>query len=209
MHTHHILFIAILSALLSLVALSPSKTFAQDSIDELVTNKNADGYKRSSKTGRVFAELGMGTVGLVTAAAPSALVFLGSAIFFSDAGMIAGIGVFELIVTPITAELVYQGGRLTGGRARHWAAYAGGYAGMATGLALGTIGFTFDAGIEGYLIVAGIAVPILSLVGSIVGYELSEKKETNRLKSDRDKLVQSQSQQRSAPIMITLYSGTF
>ena len=81
MHTHHILFIAILSALLSLVALSPSKAFAQDSIDELVTNKNADGYKRSSKTGRVFAELGMGTVGLVTAAAPSALVFLGSAIF--------------------------------------------------------------------------------------------------------------------------------
>ena len=206
-------------ALIALFASLPSNAYAQDSIAELETNTNASGKKRVSTTGRVFAEIGMGAVGEITAATASLLIAIPLLGILGNSGsdglgilLVGGVislGVFELAVTPITAELVYQGGRLTGGRSKRWAAYAGGYVGMASALLLGTIGLFTNDKKTSYLIIAGVAIPVLSLVGSIVGYELSDKSETNRLKSERDKLTQATSQQQSAPIMITLYTGSF
>ena len=49
-----------------------------------------------------------------------------------------------------------------------------------------------------------IIAPLVILAGAVIGYELSEKSETDRLISERDKLNQT-----SAPIMFQLYSGTF
>ena len=187
----------VMAALLALFAFSPSHAYAQDSIEELVTNKNADGFKRVSTTERVFAEIGMGLTGIVISAVPS-LTVLGSG--GSLFGAIVAVAISELIVTPITAEMVYQGGRVTGGRAERWASYAGGYVGFGLGLLTGLICLRE---FESLWFVPVISIPVLSLVGSIVGYELSEKSETDRLKRRRDGLV------RSAPIMITLYSGSF
>ncbi len=195
--------------MLAFVAFSPSAGYAQDSIQELETNTNASGKSRTNPHARRAAEFGMGMVGLVTAAASGGLVAAGGLIFSSDTTLYVGLGVVELLVTPITAGLVYQGGRLTGGRAKHWAPYAGGYIGMASALLVGTIGLTFDAGFKGYAIVAGIAIPIFSLIGSMVAYELSDKKETNRLISERDKLTQSSVALRTPPIMFNLISGSF
>ena len=195
--------------MLVFMAFSPSESYAQDSIQELETNTNASGKSRTNPHTRRAAEFGMGMLGLVTSAASGGLVAAGGLIFPSDTTLYIGIGIFELFVTPLTAELIYQGGRLTGGRAKHWAPYAGGYIGMASGLLAGTIGLTFDAGFKGYAIVAGIAVPIFSLIGAMVAYELSDKKETNRLMSEHDKLMQSSGAVKSTPIMFNLISGSF
>lgn len=200
--SHHIhLLILILASTFALLVSTPSKGYAQDSIQELELNENAYGYHRSHKAGRVFAEIGMGMVGWVISATPLAIGFL-DPIF-----LIAGAVVVDIIVTPITAEMVYQGGRLTGGRAAHWASYAGGYIGFASSFVVGTVGFCF--GSDAYLPVVGVLVPVFSLIGSIIGYELSEKAATNRLTSERDKLMQGAAPMRSAPIMITLYTGRF
>ena len=200
--SHHIhLLILILASTFALLVSTPSKGYAQDSIQELELNENAYGYHRSHKAGRVFAEIGMGMVGWVISATPLAIGFI-DPIF-----LIVGAVVVDVIVTPITAEMVYQGGRLTGGRATHWASYAGGYIGVASCFLVGTVGLM--GGSDGYIWTVAALVPILSFIGSIVGYELSEKTATNRLISERDRLTQGAAPMRSAPIMITLYTGRF
>ena len=202
-------FVAIVMAfLLALFAVCPSEAYAQDSVAELETDTNTWGKKRAHPVGRVFAEFGMGLVGLTTAVAFGGLGYLGFGIgyFFGFAGIgWVGIGLALATVTPLTAELVYWGGRLTGGRGVRWPTYVGGYVGFATGALLCLGGFASEA----MLYVGAIAVPVLSLVGSIVGYELSEKNKTDHLKSERDKILANQSLQASAPIMITLYQGRF
>ncbi len=194
-----------MAALIALFAFSPSEAYAQNSIEELTTNKNADGYDRVSTTKRVFTEIGLGMISSV--AVPGALFG-----WTASAGQDAKLYLFTLtvayyfVLTPITAELVYQGGRITGGRGVRWPSYVGGYAGFVTGgvFCLGGL-----AGAKPFWIVAAIAAPVLSLAGSIIGYELSEKNETDRLRSKRDKLLANQSRKSSEPIMITLYSGRF
>ena len=192
------LIILVITVMLAIVALSPATGYAQNSIEELAKHENAAGYDRVGTTGRVFSELGMGFVGIVISAVPLGLGFLHPYFFAVTAPITA------LIVTPITAEMVYQGGRLTGGRSEHWAVYAGGYAGFGIGL-LTALLMIAD---YNFIFVTAAAIPIFSLVGSIVGYELSDKKETNGLISERDRLMGS-APMRSAPIMINLYTGTF
>ena len=48
----------------------------------------------------------------------------------------------------------------------------------------------------------------IALTGAIIGYEISEKKETDRLKSQRKKMMQEPAQ-KSEPIMIQLFSTSF
>ena len=203
-YLHHIWKIIVV-AMLAFVALAPTMGFAQDSIAELDARKNAAGYDRTNGAGRVFAEIGMGLVGEITLAVPCALVGLGGAAFMNEYAFFGAMGLFELAVTPLTAEFVNIGGRLTGGRAKRWPVYVGGYVGFGTAIAMGLFGFLN----EKMIYVGLIAIPVLSLVGSVVGYELSDRHETNRLRSERDKLMRNSAPLRSRPIMITLYSGQF
>ena len=193
----------VMAAMCSFFALSPNVGYAQDSITELERNVNASGKERTSKDLRVLSELGMGVLGAGTAFGVS----LVTAVFTFNNRIAADIA-FHLALPPLTAGGVYLGGWLTGGRSETWAPFAGAYAGWAAG----AIVFFSLWGYEGFgkpstgaEIIDAFLVPALTLVGAVVGYELSEKKKTNDLKAQRDRLTQGT----SAPIMIQLYSGTF
>ncbi|MBR4985963.1 MAG: hypothetical protein IKY83_09520 [Proteobacteria bacterium] len=184
---------------LAFVSLSPSTGYAQDSIIELERNVNASGREYQGLGARMAGEIGMGLVGELSAAVVGGGIALG---IMSWGGIFGGLLAAELTVTPLTAGGVYLGGWLAGGRGKAGPVFGGAYAGAAVGWVLLGVG----VGCNDTLMYAGaIVIPVLSLVGAVVGYELSEKYETNRLIAERDK----QMQQRTVPIMINLFSGTF
>ncbi len=212
----------ILLAILVLMALCPSLGYAQDSITELERNVNASGKERTGKTARIFSELGMGLVGSVaTAGIAGGITAIDwaarpevpchqSAFFFT----------YSLVNPALTAGGVLLGGWLTGGRGKAWAPFAGAYIGGSLFI-IGALLHVLDpesrdrpvfvSGIGGIIgnplyVAALVALP---LAGAIVGYELSESHETDRLKSERNKLMQNSSTQTTQPIMFNLLSGSF
>ena len=213
----------ILLAILVLMALCPSLGYAQDSITELDREVNASGRERTGKTARVFSELGMGLVGSATAAgiAGGVLAIDNAARPDARSHQAAFFFTYSMVNPALTAGGVLLGGWLTGGRGKAWAPFAGAYIGGSLFVIGGLLGLLKDeefwdkpvlgSGIEGIIftplfIAALVALP---LAGAIVGYELSESHETDRLKSERNKLMQNSSTQTTQPIMFNLLSGSF
>ena len=202
LHRNAFLSLAI-AAMLALFAFLPSNAYAQDSIEELEKDTNAGGNKRVATVGRVFGEMGMGLLGVLGGAAIGVGILEG---LNSWGGLFWGIAIGELAITPLTAGGVYLGGWITGGRGKAGPTFGGAYIGAIPGYVCTIVGLTSSA--EGAFYAGLIMTPILSLVGAIVGFELSDKSETDRLKKERDSL-QGPILQRSAPIMVTLYKGAF
>ncbi len=209
MNTHHI-FIFIMTAVLVL-CICPSMGYAQDSISELEKNVNASGKKRTGDSARVAAEFGMGIVGGVASLAVAVgvgcitnSVLEGHPHDMGANFVFPALIVLELTSPPLNAGGVYLGGWLTGGRASAGPVFGGAYIGAAVGGVLFGTGWLVHSDI--LIMVGALAIPIFSLIGSVVGYELSEKHETKRLESERDKLMLEPVSQ---PITIKLFSGTF
>ena len=203
----HLIFVFIIASRFTWISLSPSTGYAQDSIRELEQNVNASGLTHRGQGTRIFGEAGMGLIGEAAAVGIGFGVYvLATEKFNAQWGAVwSGIIAAEVLATPLAAGGTYFGGWLSGGRAKPGPVFAGAYIGAAPGLILMGVGaLTSDA----CLIIGAIAVPVFSLIGSIVGYEISESKETDRLKSERDKWMQMPSQ-RSRPVMINLFSGRF
>ena len=96
-HANHIIITAIMATMMALFAFCPSTSYAQDSIAELETNKNAGGHERVHPAGRVFSEIGMGFVGMIGGAAVGVGVMAGLS---SMGGLFLGMGVGELVMPP-------------------------------------------------------------------------------------------------------------
>ena len=190
-YSRNIFILLIMAAAFALAAFTPSKAYAQESVTELELNCNASGKARTSAAGRVFGEIGLGLLGGIVGAG---LSIVPMAVGFDMGSLVISGLVFELITPPLVAGGTLLGGWATGGRGKAWTPFVGAYVGAVPCYALL---FAGDTGV----IISLIATPILSLVGAIVGYEISEKKQTNRLE---EQLMQTE-----APIMINLFSGTF
>ena len=95
---------------------------------------------------------------------------------------------------------------MAGGRGKAGPVFGGSYIGAAVGWTLCGVGL--GVGNDPLMYAGAITIPVLSLVGAVVGYELSERHETNRLKSELNKAAQGP-MDRSRPIMINLFSGSF
>ena len=199
----------IFSVFLALFTLSPSVSYAQDSIDELDRNVNASGRKRLNTEYRVLSEIGLGVAGELLGAGLWWEIHVQTRSTATPPVQLT-IALLGLVTTTtIASASVYLGGWATGGRGKAWAPFVGGYAGMLPGLLFALCvplpENEEDKKYASKVMSWGIAASIvLGIAGAVIGYELSEKHETNRLKSERDKLNQA-----SAPIMFQLYSGSF
>lgn len=123
----------------------------------------------------------------------------------------------ELVTPALMGGGVLLGGWLTGGRGKAWAPFAGAYIGVAPFLVFHLISVIAEpdkpvvkSGLDGMFGAAlyWAGVYAIALTGAIIGYEISEKKETDRLKSQRKKMMQEPAQ-KSEPIMIQLFSTSF
>ena len=196
-------FILVMSAMLAVVSLCPANGYAQDSVSELERNVNASGREYQGIGIRLTGEIGMGLVGELSAVLIGGGIFAGFGLW---GGFFGGILAAEVVVTPLTAGGVYLGGWLAGGRGKAGPVFGGSYIGAAVGWTL--LGIGLGTGNDPLMYAGAIVVPVLSLVGAVVGYELSEKHETDKLISERDKMLQGP-MDRSRPIMINLFSGSF
>lgn len=195
--------ILVMSAMLAVVFLCPANGYAQDSVSELERNVNASGRTYQGIGVRLTGEIGMGLVGEISAVVIGGGIFAGFGLW---GGFFGGILASEIAVTPLTAGGVYLGGWLAGGRGKAGPVFGGSYIGAAVGWTLCGVGL--GVGNDPLMYAGAITIPVLSLVGAVVGYELSERHETNRLKSELNKGAQGP-MDRSRPIMINLFSGSF
>ena len=207
----------ILLAILVFMALCPCLVYAQDSVSELDRNVNASGRERTGVPARVFSEIGMGLVGGLVSGGISAGVFAISPTPKPPSHQHVLFFTHELVTPALMGGGVLLGGWLTGGRGKAWAPFAGAYIGVAPFLVFHLISVIAEpdkpvvkSGLDGMFGAAlyWAGVYAIALTGAIIGYEISEKKETDRLKSQRKKMMQEPAQ-KSEPIMIQLFSTSF
>ncbi len=195
----------LMSAAMAIIFLYPEQSYAQKSVSELEANVNASGRTHLNMGARISGEIGMGLLGAVSALVGGGVIFLATMSFGGIAGGILG---YELTVTPLVAGGTYLGGWLAGGRGKAGPVFGGAYIGSIPGYVLFVLGITVGTR-DALLIASAIATPLLSLLGAIVGYELSEKAQTRRLQDEKNALTAGSTGKLSSPFMINLLSGTF
>lgn len=205
-------FILAAICLISCLLCAISNGYAQTSVTELENNVNRYGKERTSKAIRITSEVGMGLAfGAIQAGVAAGIGAIANSYASSpndersdsSTFMFTSVLLFELFGPTMIAGGTFVGGKITGSRSDIWPAFVGSYVG-ATASYLFLIGFT-DWGIATHFA----TLPVFSILGAVVGCELSEKKGTQELKKERNKLNMKTKKTRTFEFVPVLYSGTF
>ena len=183
-----------------LSALTVGTAAAQDKVSELEENVNAAGFTRRSMPLRLGAEAGMGLLG-------EALI-LGTELYVIPLLGIPPWGDEHLpIVTLLAGPAVMAGGVALGGR---WTGGRGSFGWTILGSYGGLLALVGAYNLSNLLVGSAdwanlISIPLWSLVGSIVAYEISDRSATNKLKDKRKGALKSAGE----PLMFQLLTLPF
>ena len=137
--------------------------------------------KAPTKSGRIFAKIGMGIVGEIIAAVGAVLLSLISFLWENEwEALVIALSValisYCVFAIPCVAEFVRKGGMLSGGHDRRMPCYIGAAIGSITTLCCVGIPLSLNLPPNGFInlmyLIGLFGLPVFSVFGAIFGYNL-------------------------------------